>query len=396
MKSETSRDVLISVAQAIFNLCRLTLQLLKIIMPFCYPCGKMFMRSERLNGERRACSVMFDQIGVVLASTKRFGTTGIFRLRGSVLLKCSCRKEELKTEPAFESSLGTGTVTSSRMANVVRRIRIVQIRGFARVLTVIGRSKLGARLVARARDIRAVRQLLEWLLAYYGTFPSIEAASASAARYIPASHDHPKQMSLHANFAEVTRESDYPVLFFLSPIASELRSVFDLGGSVGNLFFQLDRHLHFSRELVWTVHDLSFKREAMLEFARRKNEDRLRFSDQLLSASGVDLFIVAGAIHFFEPNLADLLKRLERLPKHVIVNRSPFSDMEDIITVHDGGLWVNPCKLHSVSRLCSAMGELGYELVASWPVHERRTRVPLFPDCDGIYRGFYFRHSRHV
>jgi putative methyltransferase (TIGR04325 family) len=194
----------------------------------------------------------------------------------------------------------------------------------------------------------------------------------------------------------VTRESDYPVLFFLSPIASELRTVFDLGGSIGNLFFQLDRHLHFSHELVWTVHDLPFKRAAMLEFARRRNEERLRFSDHFYSASGVDLFIVAGAIHFFEPTLADLLTPLERLPKHVIVNRSPFSSLDDIITVHDGGLWVNPCKLHSVSSFCSAMGELGYDLIASWPVHERRTRVPLFPDCDGIYRGFYFRLSEKI
>ena len=289
--------------------------------------------------------------------------------------------------------MGAAIDEFGRLGNILRRIRIVQIRGFARLVTLIGRSSLGAKLITRARDSRPVRQALEWLLAYYGTFPTIEAASACAARYISASHDHPKQMSLHADFAEVTRESDYPVLFFLSPIASELRSVFDLGGSVGNLFFQLDRHLHFSRELVWTVHDLPFKREAMLEFARNQNEERLRFSDYLLSASGVDLFIVAGAIHFFEPTLARLLAPLERLPTHVIVNRSPFSSLDDIVTVHDGGLWVNACKLHGLSSFCSAMRELGYDLIASWPVHERRTRVPLFPDCDGIYRGFYFRLS---
>jgi putative methyltransferase (TIGR04325 family) len=281
--------------------------------------------------------------------------------------------------------------------NASRSIRVAQIRGCARCLTLLGRSRWGRKLISGARGNPAVRPILDWLLAFHGTFPSIEAAAACAARYVPASHDHPKQMTLHAGFAEVTRESDYPVLFFLLPIASELRSVFDLGGSVGNLFFQLDRRLHFSEEMVWTVHDLPFKREAMVEFARSRNERRLRFSDQLSSASGADLFIVAGAIHFFEPKLAELLAGLERLPRHVIVNRSPFSNLDhDIIAVHDGGLWLNPCKLHSVDGFCTAMNKLGYELVAMWPVHERSMRVPLYPDYDGAYRGFYFRLAESV
>lgn len=284
-------------------------------------------------------------------------------------------------------------VKFGRFRGIMGSMRVAQIREFARFLTLVGRSNWGRKAIIRARSNRALRSVLEWLLAFHGSFPTIAAASACAARYVPESHDHPVQLSLHAEFAEQTRESDYPVLFFLAPIASELRFVFDLGGSVGNLFFQLDRHLHFSSQLVWTVHDLPFKRQALQDFAKSRNEPRLVFSEQFSAASGADLFIVAGAIHFFEPTLAELLAPLDRLPRHVIVNRSPFSSSDDIVTVHDGGLWVNPCKLHRVDTFCSAMGSLGYDLVAQWPVHERRTRVPLFPDCDGGYRGFYFRLS---
>jgi putative methyltransferase (TIGR04325 family) len=203
-------------------------------------------------------------------------------------------------------------------------------------------------------------------------------------------------LDIHAEFAGSTRESDYPVLFFLQPIATELRSVFDLGGSIGNLFFQLDRYLHLPRELTWIVHDLPFKREAMVEFAKKKGEDRVAFSDEFSRASGVDLFIVVGAVHYFEPPLAELLARLETLPRHVIVNRSPFSAANDVIAVQDGGLWLSACKLHRMDRFCSAMGDLGYSLVAKWPVHERRMRVPLFPDCGAGYFGFYFRLSAAV
>lgn len=300
--------------------------------------------------------------------------------------------------PQPGASFGAGGIyqssnTFSRLRLAISSIRVAQIRGFARLLTLVGRSRWGSKAIVFARNRRAMRPVLEWLLAFHGSFQSIAAASACAARYVSGSHDHPGQLDLHAEFAEVTRESDYPVLFFLAPFASELRSAFDLGGSIGNLFFQLDRHLHFSPEIVWTVHDLPFKREAMQDFARSKSEERLVFSDQFSSASGVDLFIVAGAIHFFEPTLAELLASLDRLPRHVVVNRSPFSNLDDIVTVHDGGLWVNPCKLHAIRKFCSAMNSLGYDLVASWPVHERRTRVPLFPDCDATYRGFYFRLS---
>jgi putative methyltransferase (TIGR04325 family) len=272
-------------------------------------------------------------------------------------------------------------------------MRVAQIRAIARVLISIGRSRWGRQLVCHARDSALTGRALRWLLAFHGTFSSIEEAQSCAARYVPASHEHPKQITLHAQFAEVTRESDYPVLFFLSPVVSELRTVFDLGGSVGNLFFQLDRHLKFSDELVWTVHDIPVKRAAMNEFARKKGEKRLAFTDEFSSASGVDLFIVVGAIHYFEPKLADLLGQLESLPKHVIVNRSPFSSGEDIITIQDGGLWVNPCKLHSVEKLCSGMRDLGYQLVASWPVHERTVRIPLMPEYNETYLGFYFRLS---
>lgn len=279
------------------------------------------------------------------------------------------------------------------IAHAFRRMRVAQIRALARVLVSIGRSRWGRELVRRLRDSALTGRALRWLLAFHGTFSSIEDAQSCAARYVPASHEHPKQITLHAQFAEVTRESDYPVLFFLSPVVSELRTVFDLGGSIGNLFFQLDRYLHFSDELVWTVHDIPVKRAAMDEFARKKGEKRLAFTDEFSAASGVDLFIVVGAIHFFEPKLAELLSQLESLPKHVIVNRSPFSSGDDIVMVHDGGLWVNPCKLHGIDKLCSGMRDLGYEFVASWPVNERIVHIPLIPEYNETYRGFYFRLS---
>lgn len=284
------------------------------------------------------------------------------------------------------------TVAHCKLVLAVRSLRLAQVRAFARMLMIVGRFSWGRSLIRWLRTHVLTRGATQRLLAFYGTFPNLEEARACAGRYIAASHDHPWQMHLHAKFAEATRESDYPVLFFLASIAAELRTVFDLGGSIGNLFFQLNHHFKFSPELVWMVHDLPFKKQAMLDFADGKGEKRLRFADDLSSASGVDLLIAVGSLHFFEQPLADLLCELDRLPKHVIVNRSPFyGEKDDIMIVQDGGLWLNPCKLHSVDKFVFGMCGLGYEPVASWPIHECRQGIPLYPEYSEPYKGFYFR-----
>lgn len=236
-----------------------------------------------------------------------------------------------------------------------------------------------------------IGRTLRWLLGFRGTFTSLVEAESCVARYVRIGHGHPGEQAIQAAKAEITRESDYPVLFFLAPIGRALTSVFDLGGGVGNLFYILDRHLHFSNDLVWTIHDLPIQKEAALAFAKFKNEKRVAFSNDFSSASGVDLFVVAGALHYFEPTLAELMQPLEILPKHVILNRTPVSDGQDIVTVQDYRDRVFPCKLHSVSKLVSGMQSLGYQLVASWPVHERKLEVPLHPEYSKPYQGFYFR-----
>jgi putative methyltransferase (TIGR04325 family) len=269
-------------------------------------------------------------------------------------------------------------------------LRISQSRVTARILIVLGRSSLGRSFVCNLRKVPLATAALNWGLGFRGTFASLAEAEAYVGHYLPTGHAHPGEHELQVAKAETTRESDYPVLFFLSR-SPELRTVFDLGGGIGNLFYVLDRHLRFPKELVWTIQDLPIKKQPALSFAKLKSESRVAFTDDFSAASGVDLFIVVGALHFFEQPLSDLLCTLDKLPKHVIVNRTPFSHAQDIVTVQDYGDWVFPCKLHSVTKLVSGMQLLGYELIASWPVYERKLNVPLYPEYAEPYYGFYFR-----
>jgi putative methyltransferase (TIGR04325 family) len=103
----------------------------------------------------------------------------------------------------------------------------------------------------------------------------------------------------------------------------------------------------------------------------------------------VDVLVIFGALHYFE-SLPAIVKGLRAFPRHIIVNRSPCSEGEDIITVQDAGPFLVACKLHGFENLFAEMEALGYVLRAKWPVHERKFLVPLYPDLSSpTYSGFY-------
>jgi putative methyltransferase (TIGR04325 family) len=272
------------------------------------------------------------------------------------------------------------------------RLRIFQIRAFASLLTSLGSRAFGRHLIVRLRSNRASRAMLDICLGFRRAFASFAAAQACASKYIRSGHEHPDEIRFHTSIADTVRESDYPVLFYLARLASELGCVFDLGGSVGNLFYSYQSMLDFPATLVWTVYDLPVHRPLVQELALKRAETRIHFASTIAEASGCDVFIASGSLHYFEEPLHEILHPLEHRPKHVFANRLPCSTGADLITVQDNRTYLVPCKLHSRTTLITGMQSLGYELRSEWPVHERRLRVPTYPDLSArTYSGFYFR-----
>jgi putative methyltransferase (TIGR04325 family) len=278
--------------------------------------------------------------------------------------------------------------------SLLLRLRIFQIRALASFFNSLGNRSVGRHFVTRLRSNRATRAPLDACLGFRRVFPSFAAAQASASNYVHAGHEHPDEIRFHTSIAETVRESDYPVLFYLAPLAPELRRVFDLGGNVGNLFYSYQTKIDFPPTLLWTVYDLPIKKPLGEKLASERAETRIRFADALAEASGSDVFIASGSLHYFEQPLHEILGSLEHVPRHVLVNRTPFSIGPDLITVQDNRSYLVPCKLHSRTTLITGMRALGYELHSEWPVHERRLPVPTHPDlCTRTYSGFYFRRK---
>jgi putative methyltransferase (TIGR04325 family) len=273
-------------------------------------------------------------------------------------------------------------------------LRIFQIRALASILNLVSSRTRGRRIIARLRSNRLTSGPLDTCLGFLRAFPSFAAAQACASQYIKAGHEHPDEIRFHTSISDSVRESDYPVLFYLAPLALQLHRVFDLGGNVGNLFYAYQRKMTFPSSLVWTVFDLPVKKPLGERLAGQRSESRVRFADALAEASGSDIFIASGSLHYFEQPLHEILSSLQELPRHVFINRTPCSSGADLITVQDNHSYLVPCKLHSRATLIAGMKALGYELQADWPVHERRLLVPTHPDlCERSYSGFYFKRN---
>jgi len=278
-----------------------------------------------------------------------------------------------------------------QVPGLLSRARLQQIRATAVLFTALNNRPKARRLFSRLRAHPWLRHRLDLLLGFRRTFASFAEAQSVAASYIPFGHEHPDEVTFHAAIADVLRESDYPVLFLLAPIAGELRRVFDLGGSVGNIFYAYASHLAFSPSMEWLVYDLPLIRPIGERLAKKRREPRIHFVNDLARANGADLFLASGSLHYFEQPLHEMLSSLSQLPHYVIINRTPVSRGPDVITIQDNQSFLVPCKLHSRSTLISGMRSLGYRLNSEWPVHERKLLLPLDPQLSArTYSGFYF------
>jgi putative methyltransferase (TIGR04325 family) len=250
-----------------------------------------------------------------------------------------------------------------------------------------------ASLVGRVRKWPGIRQLVNLVAGYNRVFPDMNAARAAARRYgLPGADSEEDSSSLQAQMT-ATRPSDYPVLFHLSRLPLEGLRVFDLGGTLGNLFYLYDRYLTFPASLRWTVHDLPRNMGRGREYARQRDETRIHFAEKAGDACGHDLLLVSGALHYFEFDLPDFLAGLAVRPRGVLVNRTPLVKAPTAATVQFAyrGVMV-ACRLLNRSDLVTRMTALGYELVDTWRAPEFSIKLPYDPDYwVKEYTGLYFR-----
>ncbi len=292
--------------------------------------------------------------------------------------------EGLRTTATEESTLDE--------IGLIKRLRFGQIRIFSKWLEKLSSVRQSHFLL---RSLGRSSLLAHALVGYRRSFDSFAAAESYIQRYNLLSHSHPSNVTMHMlHFSEAARVSDFPVLFYLQRILGEAKTVLDIGGSGGNLFYCYSHYLAFPETLRWTVFEVPGNVTRGRQIAAERGESRLHFVDNLDQCPEADVVIISGSLHYFDALPPELLQYLVRKPKHVFINRTPVIDGPSAITVQDAGWYyaMSPARILSRRALLDSMADARFDLVDEWIVPDLRLRIPLHPQSSAsAYSGFYFR-----
>ena len=229
---------------------------------------------------------------------------------------------------------------------------------------------------------------------YFGVFDSFEAARAS----VPTSpeFDHAalakSYLKVHVN---TVFEYDYPVMWWLQrAFSGGARIVLDIGGSVGVHYYGYRRYVDMPADLTWRVAEVPSMVAIGRELATKSDGGALSFTDDLAGAlSGTDVWTTSGAIQYIEDaRPSDLLKRCEKRPRHLLLNKLPLYAGKDFVTTQNlGDGCFSPVHIYNRRRFIADIEKLGYTLRDQWEVNERSLRIPGHPERSfGGFSGLYF------
>jgi putative methyltransferase (TIGR04325 family) len=261
-----------------------------------------------------------------------------------------------------------------------------------------GRLESVRKAVEEAGPVRSLRG------AYYtrqfvrrpGTFSGIYQSFAQATAAAPAHHklgyDHSELAELYADRHHKVLPSDYPVMFWLERIFETARSIFDFGGHVGVQFYSYQKYLDYPDELRWTVMDVPAIMERGRAIAQERGATKLSFATDFADVAKHDVFFASGSLQYLEAPLVERLEKLERLPRHLLLNKTPLTDGDPFVTLQNIVHAFCPYAIFNRRAFTEPLFSLGYELVDSWETPDMTCMLPLNPERSvAAYSGLYLR-----
>ena len=271
-------------------------------------------------------------------------------------------------------------------------VRLAQIRVCAQLANALGRSKAGRTCFKTLRRLPGGTALLDLVLGYRRIHPDLASAQRAVEPYANLGHENLANVELHLSLNTSPRPSDYAAFFHLAPIMSGIKTVYDVGGNAGNLYYCYKGYLDFHPDMTWTVYDLPEPIAAGRALAAKREESRLAFTDSWDKAAGSDLMLISGSLHYFEEPLARRLQRLAERPRYILINRTPLSPRETIGAVQDAGDFQVACLLLNRDELVRDLTAIGYEPLDHWSCSELNFTVPANPEYDiGWYSGMWLQ-----
>lgn len=290
------------------------------------------------------------------------------------------RPTQLPAEPSEKGAQST----------ILRELRIRQVRFACKVLRASAWFRLGRSFIRGYRRTEIGRAVLNVALGYARPFRTLPEAEAAVLPYAGGGHRNEANVDLHLKLNRKPRPSDYAAMFHLAENCSTARSIFDFGGNVGNLYYCYAKYIRFRNDLIWSVYDLPDNIKRGEQLAEDRKAQRLRFTERLDDASGADVLIASGSLHYFDKPLPQIVEELPRKPHFVLVNRTPLTDAGNIAIVQDAGAFRVACMLYNRDELIRDFVRLGYRVVSTWEAPELKLDVPASPEHSvSAYSGFW-------
>ncbi|HEX4773095.1 MAG TPA: methyltransferase, TIGR04325 family [Bryobacteraceae bacterium] len=273
-----------------------------------------------------------------------------------------------------------------------KRLRVHQVRFCSQLIRNTSHLPAISAFFKSIRDVPVFRNVVNGIIGYNRPFPTLQQAKAYIADYDGGGHGHPFCAINLMKTVQNANPSDYAALFFLQPILPAVRTVFDFGGSVGNLWYCYSNYISMPADLTWTVFDVPENVQLGEQIAKDAGENRLRFTSFLCDGDGADVFIATGALHYFEESLPAMLSEYHSKPRYVLINRTPFSSGAPFATVQDAGRYRVACMLYNQDQLIEEFRGVGYDLVDRWSAAERTHIIPCYPDLSvNAYSGMFLK-----
>jgi putative methyltransferase (TIGR04325 family) len=227
---------------------------------------------------------------------------------------------------------------------------------------------------------------------YRGVFDSFESAQASAPATKPISYDNTASAELYLQHLRHDA-FDYPALFWIERSLSDgMRTVFDVGGSIGIKYFAFSRLIPFPPDLRWTVEDMPAVAERGRAFAAERGvAHQLSFTADFGDCDGKDVLYASGALQYLPKSLGELLGMLVRKPRRIVVNTTPIHPTLSFFTLNNIGTAFCPYRVQSHAQFVREVTQHGYELRDHWQNVGKAMRIPFEAAHDvEAYSGYCF------
>lgn len=245
-------------------------------------------------------------------------------------------------------------------------------------------------LHARIYD-REFARVVPWARRFRGVYATFDEAVRAAPATKPVGYDNPSA----ASFMEPSGAllpSDYPVLFWLEKTLADSSRLLDIGGYVGISYYTYRNYLRYPEDLEWMIQDVPAVTAAGMEIAKSQDSRGLSFTTDITPALRPQTVLAAGSLQFIQDDFAGLLLRMGALPTHVIVNKTPLTDLPEFVTLQDLGPAVCAYRIFNRAKLVQSVEAIGYRLVDSWPNLDFSCRIPFHPERTvASYSGLYFQ-----